>query len=447
MPADALLEVARTGAPEPPGTDGREYAAAVAADWIAQRGWVAPEHGGACFSSLPGTIARLLTGVELGDALPGSTLAGLEPRYERVVLVYFDAFGLDAAYRHAGHPLLARAGADGVFARLTSQFPSTTTVHVTTIHTALAVGEHGLYEWFMLEPRLERLISPLPFVFAGDGQGPLPADFTPDQLYPPTTFYETLAGHGVSSVVGGPWSLARSPSTSVLVRGAQRQLAFASLGSGLTELAAAVGELPAPAYGFAYIDDLDTMLHRVGPLEPGRTHVDAEITRLLDAIEQSLLNQLPPGTLLLLTSDHGMAPVSPQATTHVNELENAAEIVSHLRTGAEPGGHPLAPAGGCRDLFLHARAGRTDDLLDALRRALGARAEVRRTDELVADGIFGPSVTQRLRDRLGEVVILPELGESVYWYTPGRFIQRMWGQHGGLSAAEMEIPLIALEVG
>jgi hypothetical protein len=41
-------------------------------------------------------------------------------------------------------------------------------------------------------------------------------------------------------------------------------------------------------------------------------------------------------------------------------------------------------------------------------------------------------------------VILPELGESVYWYTPGRFIQRMWGQHGGLTAQEMEIPLIAL---
>jgi predicted AlkP superfamily pyrophosphatase or phosphodiesterase len=416
----------------------------VTADWIAQRGWVAPEHGGACFASLPGTIARLLTGIELGDSLPSSILAGLEPRYERVVLVYFDAFGLETAHRHAGHPLLARAAGDGVFARLTSQFPSTTTVHMTTIHTGLPVGEHGLYEWFMLEPRLDRLISPLPFTFAGDGQGPLPADFTPDQLYPPTTFYETLAGRGVSSVVSGPSGLAQSPSTAALVRGAACQLGFASVGGGLAELAGAMAELPAPAYGFAYIEDLDTILHRVGPLEPGRTHVDAEITRLLDAIEQSLLEQLPPGTLLLVTSDHGMAPVSPLSTTHVNELDNGIEIISHLRTGAEPDNHPLAPAGGCRDLFLHAKTGHTDDLVDALRRALGEQAEVRRTDELVADGVFGPSVSQRLRDRLGDVVILPELGESVYWYTPGRFIQRMWGQHGGLTAQEMEIPLIAL---
>ena len=42
-------------------------------------------------------------------------------------------------------------------------FPSTTTVHSTTIHSGLPLGEHGLYEWNVYEPQLNRLVTPLWF--------------------------------------------------------------------------------------------------------------------------------------------------------------------------------------------------------------------------------------------------------------------------------------------
>jgi hypothetical protein len=35
------------------------------------------------------------------------------------------------------------------------------------------------------------------------------------------------------------------------------------------------------------------------------------------------------------------------------------------------------------------------------------------------------------------------VGEAVYWHEPGRFVQHLRGQHGGLSPQEMEIPLVA----
>jgi hypothetical protein len=35
----------------------------------------------------------------------------------------------------------------------------------------------------------------------------------------------------------------------------------------------------------------------------------------------------------------------------------------------------------------------------------------------------------------------------VYWLEPGRFEQRFLGQHGGLSANEMEIPLASWVTG
>jgi hypothetical protein len=40
-------------------------------------------------------------------------------------------------------------------------------------------------------------------------------------------------------------------------------------------------------------------------------------------------------------------------------------------------------------------------------------------------------------------VVLPHHGEAVYWHEPGRFVQQLHGQHGGLSPQEMEIPLVA----
>ena len=56
---------------------------------------------------------------------------------------------------------------------------------------------------------------------------------------------------------------------------------------------------------------------------------------------------------VLLTSDHGMTPVDPVTTVYVNELW--PELPALLGTGAD--GKPLAPAGSCRDLFLHVRHG------------------------------------------------------------------------------------------
>jgi hypothetical protein len=133
-----------------------------------------------------------------------------------------------------------------------------------------------------------------------------------------------------------------------------------------------------------------------------------------------------------------MSPVDPERTFYVNELW--PELADHLETGAD--GKPLAPAGSCRDLFLHVRAGHVDEVRDGLAERLAGNAEVVATDTLIAAGIFAePSA--RFRARLADVVVLPRYGEAVFWHEPGRFVQHLHGQHGGLSPQEMEIPLLA----
>ncbi|MCY4603262.1 MAG: alkaline phosphatase family protein [Gemmatimonadetes bacterium] len=70
-------------------------------------------------------------------------------------------------------------------------------------------------------------------------------------------------------------------------------------------------------------------------------------------------------------------------------------------------------------------------------------AQVCRTADLIEDGLFGPlPLSQRFLDRVGNLVILPFAGESVWWYEKDKFEMTKHGAHGGLTPDEVEIPLL-----
>jgi Type I phosphodiesterase / nucleotide pyrophosphatase len=136
-------------------------------------GRVRPLYDSYGFARIPGTLLRLF-GDETAAALPADVLPALGDAPPRVVAVLVDALGWAIAERLAERaPLLARLRQDGVVSQLTTQFPSTTTAHVTTLHTAQTVGEHGAYEWYIYEPSLDRIVCPLMASFAGGEAGGL----------------------------------------------------------------------------------------------------------------------------------------------------------------------------------------------------------------------------------------------------------------------------------
>jgi hypothetical protein len=387
-----------------------------------------PEQGRRCFDQLPATIERLLTGTTTGPALDEPLL---RERFERVAFVYLDAFGWTFLERQGDHPLLRRARSDGLVMQLTSQFPSTTTAHVTTIHSGLPVAEHGVYEWHVLEPTLNRLIMPLPFSFSGDSQPETLAGLLdPMDVYPAESLHAQLAAAGVQSMVVMPTHLADTSPNRVLQKSAD--VLHASEPEERLAVSAAALATADTAHAHVYLEAVDTLMHIVGADDPA---VDAAFAEALSAIEQT---PFPPGTLVLLTADHGMSPVDPDRTVYVNELWPG--LADHLQIGAD--GKPLAPAGSCRDLFLHVLDGHVAEVRDGLAERLAGIADVVSTETLVSDGIFAEP-SPRLRARLGQVVVLPRYGEAVFWHEPGRFVQHLHGQHGGLSPQEMEIPLVA----
>ena len=66
-----------------------------------------------------------------------------------------DAFGWRFFERYADTPFLKEALDGGVVSQLTSMFPSTTVVHLTSSHTGLDAAAPEYPEWFYYEPKVD----------------------------------------------------------------------------------------------------------------------------------------------------------------------------------------------------------------------------------------------------------------------------------------------------
>lgn len=335
---------------------------------------------------------------------------------ERVVLILLDAFGLEFLERHRDHPLIQRLDV----IPLTSQFPSTTTAHVPSVHFGMPVHQHGLYEWNVLEPALGEIICPLRFNPTGaEEEGTLVGRLEPSVLSPGPTFYESLA---VPCIVAQPSRLAGS-FTAVATRGAQ-VIGFRRLREGVRALGEAFA---APGsdhrYALLYWDLIDRAGHDHGP---GSPEFGVACRRSLDELWDA--SQALRGVTVLITADHGQVDVAPDRVDYLDDLwPELPTLLSQRR-----------PAGSSRDVFLHVHAEHVVTVIHELSGRLDGRAEVRPARELFER--IGP----RLNARLGDVVVLPVSGRQAWLRSAAANEQRFRGQHGGLQEAETSTYLARL---
>jgi hypothetical protein len=404
-----------------------------------------PLYDGYGFAQIPQTIRYCLTDSDQ-KGVPFGERDDLYQKYDAVVLLFVDAFGWRFFEQyHQRSPFLRRAVEHGLVSKLSSQFPSTTAAHVTTIHTGLPVGESGVYEWFYYEPLLDRMIAPLLFSFAGDSERNTlaQAGVSAQALFPSHTLYQDLQPHGVDSVVFQHHSIGYSPYTKAVTGGA-RTVLYRTLPEALVSLGQLIEQQKRKAYYFLYVETIDTICHRHGPDAP---HTAAEIEAFL-AIMELIFQQNFAGkqrrTLLLLTADHGQIAIDPATTIYLNQ--RFPQLLPYLATNRA--GQPLAPAGSSRDMFLHIKDAYLDQAHAFLQQALAGRAEIYRVQELSDQGFFGTtSPSAAFMSRVGNLVILPYQHETVWWYEAGRFEQKFYGSHGGLSREEMETLLLVLPYG
>lgn len=398
----------------------------------------APLYESYSFLQVPRLIPSLF---DTPDAVAQRLLGPLAAPYDTVMLVMLDAFGWRFIRRYQDrYPFLQRFLTDGMVTRLTSQFPSTTAAHVTAIHTGLPVNQSGIYEWFMYEPSIERVIMPLYYSFAGDTSPNMleQAGFRPDQIFPERTIYQSLAAQSVRSHVFQHQSIAHSNPTRALTAGAQRH-AFPDLASGLRDLAGTARIEAGPAYSFFYWGQIDAEGHRHGPDSP---RFEAEADRTLRLLEEVLMTELAGMTrkaLLLVTADHGLVGVPRQRMLYLNH--SLPEAVDWLQRTVS--GTVIPPSGSPRDMVMHVAEERLEEARDQISAHLKGCAEVVLVSELAAEGFFGAGeASPAFTNRMGNLMVIPYENHAVWWdaYYRPTFI----GWHGGLAPAEMDTELLAL---
>lgn len=372
------------------------------------------------------------------------TDAFVSGKYDAVVLFLVDAFGWRFHERFQDAAFIQRIARHGRIEKLTSQFPSTTAAHVTTIHTGLPVGVSGVHEWYYYEPNVDAVIAPLLFSYSGTKQRDTlkEAKVKPSAIYPQGVFYPALKKLGAKPYVFGLRDYTPSTYSSVVMRGA-KQKSFKTLSEVFINLKLLLEKEKHPIYVHLYFDKIDALCHEYGPTAP---QTETEIETFLMMMDH-YFDRIFKGKkkiLFLMTADHGASEVDPDTTIYLNKDSRFQGFEKFIRTNQSR--KLIIPAGSARDLFLYLHEESLDEAQAFLSKRLEGKADVVKTESLIVDGFFGTEISDRFRKRVGNLVVLPYRYESVWWYEKDKFEQGFYGHHGGLTPQEMETILYTLEV-
>ncbi len=366
-----------------------------------------------------GSLAEVLPAVLRGLGVEGPPEAAARLGLpldvsDQVVLVLVDGLGADALEEHAAEaPFMTALRQRPGSRTITSVFPTTTPIALTSLGTGLTPGEHGITGLLMRLPDRSQV-----FTLA------LPSPVDLSMLQPKPTAFERAAAAGVAVTRVGPKRFDGDGLTQSGLRGG-RYAPAESVGERVTETIAAVRSTGRSLI-YVYYGDLDGTGHRQGC----RSAAWRAELRAVDAFVEQLADGLPRGTTLLVTSDHGMVDIAPAdrwdvATTPV--LDEGVELVG----------------GDLRGVHVYTRPGATDDVVAAWRATIGGSFWVGSKDEAITTGLFGPTVCDDARARIGDVVCAAvgdrNLADS---RVQPASVLALIGMHGGLTAAEVEVPLL-----
>jgi len=376
-----------------------------------------PRYGGACLSSVVPALMARLPGDDAGPSgraqePPGWLPAPAhEPR--QIVLLVLDGLGWEYLQASDAAPTL-RGAAGGP---ITSVAPTTTATALTSLTTGTPPAAHGVVGYRVrvdtdgAGPGAE-VMNVLRWRTArGDARRTVP----PARFQPVAPF----GGRAVTAVTRAEF--AATGFTAAHLSGAH--LAGWSVPSALV---VRVRQLLEAGHTFLYVyyDGLDKVAHEHGLGEFYRAELGA-VERLVG----DLLASMPPGAVLVVTSDHGQVEVGGAVRLLDPALFDALELLS----------------GEGRFRWLHVRPGALDDVVAGARRAHGDEAWVCTRQEAEADGWFGGPLSAAVAGRLGDVAVVAHA--PVAFLDPADTGEtRLMGRHGSLTSAEMLVPLLALAV-
>ncbi len=339
-------------------------------------------------------------------------------KHDKLVLIILDAFGL-SVFDKIKNPL-----EDAEVKRITSIFPSTTAAAMLSFYTGLTPSEHGVMGFTTYMKEFGSIINMLNLSH--------PAQEEPIQMLAqnfPKYISEKavplgveLSKLGVSCNAILPYSIFDSATTAFHTKG-MNKIKYYYPWDALMHMRNLLSN-EGRAFISVYIPVVDTLSHHYGPQS---SSVLSSAEDLMMMISKSLMGL--KNFTALITADHGQVP---------NEKTNVVD--QQLMDILE-----MPPFGDSRAVFLNTK---NEDLaIRYFEKNLKGFILLRKS-EVIKKGYLGPKLDQRFADRVGDILAVPEVNESLIYSYRGEgdadYIA-FKGHHGGLMQEEQGIPLIMVQ--
>ncbi|HID90080.1 MAG TPA: hypothetical protein EYP52_10310 [Anaerolineae bacterium] len=407
--------------------------------------FIYPYYEGYSIANLPATIAAIL-GVELEGAappIPSHLWSDLATGVRRVVLVLLDAVGYGTLRRLGeADPTLRRLLRAGRFFPLTSVFPSTTVVALTTIWTGRAPLGHGFLGTRLLLPEqgvVADMLALAPVAHKQDRESLLEWGWEPERFVTVPGLGKRLSDQGIQTIVLTFYPYVNNGLSRIFHRDAGKRRGYVGLSDLWINLREAVARSQAERlFVNAYWGEVDALSHVYGP---DTEHSRSALRYVMRGLEEDFLAPLPAsareGTLLLLAADHGQIPTPAERVVYLSDHPVLQETLL------------LPPTGEPRASFLYVQPGQVERLRSYIAEHFAGRFVLLETDRALAAGLFGPErPTPALRPRLGDFLLLAQDGSQL-------LLTKKWGagkppvllgHHGSLTPAEMLVPLLMVRL-
>jgi len=330
----------------------------------------------------------------------------------RELLFLIDGFGFDTLSKYADvMPTMSRMIN---FGKIQTAFPSTTATSLATLTTGELPGVHGMLGYTVQVPRSGgRLLNALKWDERVD----------PENWQPVETLFQRASNVGISVTHVAAKRYENTGFTRAVFRGAQYK--------GANVVADLVSETKlalqkTPSFVYLYVNDLDTAGHLDG------VGSDKWIAALsaIDQMVSQLMKEVPKGTRIWVTSDHGMINVEEMIVLgQDNPLLTGVSVVA---------GEPRA-----RHIYL------TEDSVQARVDAAGIwqqylqdKALVLTREEAISSELFGAALSADSIDRMGEIIAIARGGVILVDAERVDKEGAMVGHHGGDSEIESQVGLL-----
>ena len=336
---------------------------------------------------------------------------------KHVVCVLVDGLGAENVLERSGHaPWLTAALKSGAITH--AGFPSTTSANIASFATGLTPGEHG----FIGHQVFDRVFDEKINLLTGWNERT-----NPEVWQPNLTVSEQAFDAGIACYVIGHEEYRSSGYTRATMRKAE-YVAAESLAERF-EAARKIVSTSGESITYLYIPELDKHGHRFGWQSQGW----ASLLEELDALLAKFAQTLPKGVGLVVTADHGM-------------IDSATEQRLILDDHVEQGGVLEWFGGDTRVAYLYLKDPAAATSLQHQLEGQSALFQTVLAKDAIKANWFGP-VGDLALQRMPELILLARSNFTLFHsvYSKKRSIE-MTAHHGGLSSAELRVPLIRVGI-